>query len=259
MPIFRLGRRMQGAFAEAREMFANVQLGIVGETALLIIGCQVAIGFDEQTPSDLERFYRTTWGLQLLRGPMDTISLIGIVERYDSWIRSLPEIDDVEPRMITREELTRFVASSFPPPPPNRPTLVPRYPPPPSLPQNFYGHLPFKTTTLEHEHFYRFEPWPNSRKITVGDPGTIAAETYASPSAELRFLNTGFAAVARNALPSFFPAVFRYELQPPPFTDIHCGAIIPNFGQSGGGVEVYFPAQVRNQGPIANPVVIPPL
>jgi hypothetical protein len=113
MPIFRLGRRMQGAFAEAREIFANVQLGIVGETALLIIGCQVAIRFDEQTPSDLERFYRTTWGLQPLRGPMDTISLIGIIERYDSWIRSLPEIDDVEPRMITREELTRFVASSF--------------------------------------------------------------------------------------------------------------------------------------------------
>jgi len=46
--------------------------------------------------------------------------------------------------------------------------------------------------------------------------GHIAAETYASPSAELAFLNTGFAAVARNALPSFFPAVFRYELQPDP-------------------------------------------
>ena len=152
-----------------------------------------------------------------------------------------------------------FVAREFPPPPPNRPDLRPRYTPAPDLEENLYGHLPFQSTTRGDEHFYRFEPWPTSSKITVGQQGSIAAKTYASPSAELAFLNTGFAAVARNALPSLFPAVFRYELQPEAGCTFYCGAIVPNFGQSGGGVEVYFPARVQNRGPIAKPVVIPPL
>jgi hypothetical protein len=117
-----------------------------------------------------------------------------IIESYDAWLASLRKLDRLTPFHLTRQELAIFVAANFPPPP--------AAPPPPPLPPNYYGHLPFITTTYPHEIFYRFEPWPTSPQ-NVGNPGSIANDTYASPSAELPFLQTGFAAVARNALPSF--------------------------------------------------------
>jgi hypothetical protein len=115
--------------------------------------------------------------------------------------------------------------------------------------------------TAPFDIFYRFEAWPASRRVTTGQGGTIAIGTFASPSSELPFLPTGFAAVARNALPSFFPAVFRYELAPVPNAPVLCGAAVPMFGMSGGGVEVMFTENptTQNRGAIALPVVVPPL
>jgi hypothetical protein len=61
------------------------------------------------------------------------------------------------------------------------------------------------------------------------------------------------------ALPSFFPAIFRWRIQPVLGSSILCGAVVPMFGQSGGGVEVCFDQPAQNVGPIANPVVLAPL
>ena len=36
-----------------------------------------------------------------------------------------------------------------------------------------------------------------------------------------------------------------------------CGASVPLYGQSGGGVEVRFPTKATNRGPIPNPIVLP--
>jgi hypothetical protein len=55
------------------------------------------------------------------------------------------------------------------------------------------------------------------------------------------------------------PACYRYELQPDANTDIECGASVPLYGQSGGGVEVKFVKQTNNRCAIANPVVVPAL
>jgi hypothetical protein len=55
------------------------------------------------------------------------------------------------------------------------------------------------------------------------------------------------------------PACYRYELQPDANTDIECGASVPLYGQSGGGVEVKFVKQTNNRCAIANPVVLPAL
>src|SRR5215467_12746973 len=107
-----------------------------------------------------------------------------------------------EPVEVDRTGCALAMAAAYPPPPPGRPGLTPAYPPPPTWPPNTYAHLPFQTTTLQDEHFYRFEAWPQSRKITAGIPGSIAQGTYAGPSSELPFITTGFGAVARNALPS---------------------------------------------------------
>lgn len=53
------------------------------------------------------------------------------------------------------------------------------------------------------------------------------------------------------------PAQWRWEIKPPTGTTFKCGASIPFNGQSGGGVEVMFRGLFNNEGPIANPVVLP--
>ena len=83
--------------------------------------------------------------------------------------------------------------------------------------------------------------------------------TFASPSSEIPLVPTGFGAVGRFALPTFFPAVFRWEIQPDAGGSLLCGAVVPMWGQAGGGVEVCFDQLVSNKGPIADPVLIDPL
>jgi hypothetical protein len=107
---------------------------------------------------------------------------------------------------------------------------------------------------------YRWEACPTSLRIDFkANPPTIAQDTYAAPASEVPFALTGFAAVARFALPSLKPACFRYELQPVAGTTIECGAAVPLYGQSGGGVEVKFPSLTKNRCPIADPVLLPEL
>jgi hypothetical protein len=118
-----------------------------------------------------------------------------------------------------------------------------------------HHHIPFKTITQLDAVFYRWEPLPTSIKVLQGSQ-KITAGTFAAPYSEAPFVPTGFAAVARYALPQPFPACWRWELQPQP-TTIRCGAAIPQHWQSGGGVEVQFLTDVDNRGPIANPVEIP--
>jgi hypothetical protein len=79
-------------------------------------------------------------------------------------------------------------------------------PPPPLRPSSIYGHPPLKATTLPETVIYRLEAYPTSRRI---DRTTIAQDTYAGPASEVPFAPTGFAAVARFALPNIMPACFR--------------------------------------------------
>ncbi len=91
------------------------------------------------------------------------------------------------------------------------------------------------------------------------NPPTIAKDTYAAPASEAPFAPTGFAAVARFALPNLMPACFRWELQPVAGTHLECGASVPLYGQSGGGVEVKFTSLTNNRCSIADPIVLPAL
>jgi hypothetical protein len=128
---------------------------------------------------------------------------------------------------------------------------------PPSRRGPVYGHLPFLTKTDHSTVMYRWESLPMSRRIKrTAARSFVGADTYAAPSSETPFAVTGFATVARFALPSLFPACFRWELQPVPSL-IECGASVPLNGQSGGGVEVRFPSTTNNRGPIADPVFLP--
>ena len=248
-------------FSQAPEVFPGVQSGLLqGNKPCIVVGGLVAVVLDDGLTQELSAFYREVWGPQV----SDRLVSEAVVGRYNAWLDPLTAVA-VSPQTTTRGFVAAIaLAASIPPPPPGRTNLTPAGPHAPSGPPAVYGHLPFETTTMAGEVFYRCEAWPTSMRL-LGS--TIAKDTYASPESELDFLPTGFAAVARAALPSFFPACFRYKLTPqpkPPDTtvDVFCGAVVPMYGQSGGGVEVMFKRDAQNSVPFGTAgvrTVIPPL
>jgi hypothetical protein len=257
--VFLLDKDSQDRFAEADEVFADVQLGQFGpgqdRTLCLVVGGLVGIEIEPNLPDHLNRFYERTWGTYRKQGG-------DIVAYYNAWLQGLTIRPQIYHAPASRGGLQQFVATgsppTIPPPPPIRP-VIPGGPRPPGT-AAVPGHLPFQDVTTAWDIYYRFEAWPTSRRIDLVNR-TIAPSTFASPSSELPFLPTGFAAVARNALPSLFPAVFRYELGPVAGATLLCGAVVPMFGMSGGGVEVMFidAPHTANRGAIANPAVVLPL
>lgn len=244
-----------------REVFPSLRLSWIHQQQqyCLIIADQVGVVFDELLNGELKEYYGAVFGESseiFVDRPGNTR------DRTTTWMGTLQKLEyqkDFYDIDVSKDDFLTIVRSLMagenPSPPPSRPDLTPAMSTVMSPP--IYSLPPFRTITKPSEVFYRFEPWPTSRRINQGDQ-SIAAETYAAPESELFFAPTGFAAVARYALPQIFPAVFRWELQPAR-TTILCGAVVPRFGQSGGGVEVYFPQKTRNAGPIANPVVLDPL
>lgn len=69
----------------------------------------------------------------------------------------------------------------------------------------------------------------------------LKSGTYLTSTKDSNHATSGFGAVGRYALPIPLPAshVIQYEL--PQGTKIEIGTVAPNFGQSGGGVEVRLP------------------
>lgn len=134
--------------------------------------------------------------------------------------------------------------------------LIPNYDPAIVVEGRPAGHLPFRTTTLADDVFYRFEPWPVSGRIQQHSRRVIA-DTYAAPFREAPFVASGFGAVGRYALPRLIPHCYRWELQPLSGTEIDVGACVPQNGQAGGGVEVRFREDSDMRGPIANPILFP--
>jgi len=249
--LYRLEPTSQDAFAAWNEVYPGLQFGGIGGRSCLVVHGLVAVPLDDSMQEAMVSFYEEVWGEGCNRRDKEDIE-----KRYDRWLGSLDGVA-VTPEPIERPTLAAMVlaaAAANPPPPPHRHSLVPGGLHPPGGPPNVYGHLPFATQTMPNEVFYRCEAWPTSVRL-VGT--TIKQGTFASPESELPFLQTGFAAVARNALPSFFPACFQYTLTPKP-VGIRCGAVVPMFGQSGGGVEVVFMAPGQNSTHFA-PNVIPPL
>lgn len=87
------------------------------------------------------------------------------------------------------------------------------------------------------DSFYRFSPYANDRRIDFVRK-QIHAGTYLAPDSERSFLSSGLAVVGRYALPTPFPAVYMWRIQPPDGTQLNAGTVRPAFGQTGGGVEV---------------------
>ena len=217
-----------------------------------VIGDIVMIIFDQSEEFDMAYLLEQPW---LDTRPRyygeETVSpeAGGIWDRerlFHDWLMNLalaPPIGE----FFDRETVMRFglITPGYVPPPPARPSYV-------------YGHLPFGWRAGANDVFYRYEPFPTSRRIDQVNR-TIAPDTYGCPASEIPFIPSGFSAVGRYALPNLAPHCFRWELQPVAGTHLDCGASVPLYGQAGGGVEVRFRRLSHNRGPIANPVVLPAL
>jgi hypothetical protein len=237
MAIYNLQLDIVQRFENEPEVDMGVQVGQTGwGDFYLVVGGQIAAIIDEQTFQQLANVHERAWMDQSRDRAQQEHDFL----EWRSSLSTAPIIDPVDPA------IARSVALSM-----SRGSLG--LPPLPPMP---YGHLPFTANTGAEDIFYRWEPFPTSRRIDQ-ITNHVLANTYAPPSAETPFVPTGFAAVARFALPLLFPARWRWEIQPTSGTPIRCGASVPMHGQSGGGVEVMFPVGCANRGPIANPFVIP--
>lgn len=87
------------------------------------------------------------------------------------------------------------------------------------------------------DSFYRFSPYANDRRIDFVRM-QIHAGTYVAPESERNFITSGLAVVGRYALPTPFPAVYMWRIQPPDGTPLIAGTVRAAFGQTGGGVEI---------------------
>ena len=235
----------------------HITVTLSGNTqTLIVVGGRVAVSVTDNGENLFEEYLDQRW---LQRG----VPHEDRVRLFEAWLSELPEAPPLkverpsygqpvilrmaETASTRREqEMIAFIVGPLSP-----------LPPPPPSPASIYGLLPFGTMTDSSTLLYRWEAFPSSRRILrSGTGGTIARHTYAAPSSETPFAPTGFAAIARFALPNLLPACFRWELQPNP-TMIECGASVPLYGQSGGGVEVRFPKSTNNRCPIADPVALP--
>lgn len=96
--------------------------------------------------------------------------------------------------------------------------------------------------TKEEEKFIRLSAYQEDMRITAD--GGLNAGTYATTPNDIRVTPSGLAAVGRYALPNRQPAIYKFEITPPPNTPIYFGTVKPNYGMCGGGVEVFFPTEL---------------
>lgn len=236
----RLDNETSQAFSTHPELGMGIQLGAEEKGRyILVIGSVVAFRFDESLIEKVENLDEIPWASK--EGNRDEQE-----GAFKSWLSGLPEAPPITPVATTIAHHLLQVVLLGPATP-----LAPPSPPPPII----YGHLPFTATTGPSDVFYRYEPFPTSRRINRAT-GSIAPGTYAAPELEEPFMPTGFSAVARCALPSLFPARWKWKISPVP-TTIRCGASVPLYGQSGGGVEVMFPTGATNAGTVPYPVMLP--
>jgi len=118
--------------------------------------------------------------------------------------------------------------------------LIPNPASPSAKPSGVYVPPPFIYYTAPGDVFYRLSAFAADHCI-LNSPVSLRNKSYAITKNDKHEVPSGLAAVARYALPTRFPTTHVWKLIPPAKTQVLVGTVIPNFGMSGGGVEVYFP------------------
>lgn len=92
--------------------------------------------------------------------------------------------------------------------------------------------------------YYRYSPYHIDKRVD-SISGDFFPGTFATTQSDMHFVPSGFAAVGRYALPN--PASAKYIFPIVTFDKPNLiGTVAPNFGQSGGGVEVLFNKGAKN-------------
>jgi hypothetical protein len=166
---------------------------------------------------------------------------------FENWLGRLESAPNLS--VATPDQAWRSLWSAFTPVSPIAPLPPPPFRPARSIHDDRRGsdYLPMKSFPYKQAHQPNNEStYDCCRHLRLACVGSAVR------SNRIR-------CVARFALPNFLPACFRWELQPVAGTTLECGASVPLFGQSGGGVEVKFVSQTDNRCPIADPIVLPAL
>lgn len=93
------------------------------------------------------------------------------------------------------------------------------------------------SSTKGTQAYFRMSAFKNDRRI--GHAGEFLPGTYATTYNDIRLIPSGYAAVGRYALPNPNSAKYMFSLVTKT-APTYVGTAVPNFGQAGGGVEVYF-------------------
>jgi len=93
------------------------------------------------------------------------------------------------------------------------------------------------SSTKGIQAYFRMSAFKNDRRI--GSAGDFLPGTYATTFNDIRLIPSGYAAVGRYALPNPNSAKYMFSLVTKT-APAYVGTAVPNFGQAGGGVEVYF-------------------
>ncbi|QND24523.1 hypothetical protein HB774_34615 (plasmid) [Rhizobium leguminosarum bv. viciae] len=225
MPLFKVSEAFSRQLANKKEAFPNVQY-VKKQTGeiLPIINGQIVV--DEFIPGIDGR---------VLSEPWYNHNSPSAVRDFKCWYTNLVELPFLTYHRPTPNELLN-IAFRLGPLPTHPSATFPKLPP--------YGHLPLVGAANTTDEFLRCEATPVSYRLDVVNQ-EIKADTYAIPRSEELFIPTGLSVVGRYALPCYFPAVFKYLIQPTRRLNIDCGACVPQFGQAGGGVEVRVPRTTK--------------
>lgn len=100
------------------------------------------------------------------------------------------------------------------------------------------AHKLLGSTTLAHDtRFSRYTSSPIDGSFDIPSR-QINQDTYLTSINDQQFVNSGFGAVGRYALPLPIPASYQHDYTLPAGTKLLVGTVAPYFGQAGGGVEV---------------------
>lgn len=241
MTFFQVDEAVGNSLADEPEHFQNVHLVSLDGKLALVIDCQIVVLPDAKLEADFDGYFTQPW---LKRDRIGWTQRVKLFQQWAGQHRAAPAFTVLN---VDRKQAAHIAFSLGP---------LPRHATVPATLVTPYAHLPLIGSAGPGDIYYRHEAFPKSLRINQTG-GTVAANTYFSPSSELRFLTTGLNVVGRCALPCYFPAVFRWRIEPATVQTIRCGACVPQFGQSGGGVEVLFPGAFSNNGPIPNPTILP--
>jgi hypothetical protein len=185
----------------------------VGGEGVMVLNAQLAL-----TPRDIldfESIRRWQWtrGRELVSG----VTVTAVMAPEPAPIRRIVPSDDV---VLFTSAFGRFIA------------VTERF----ELRDKLHASPPFPLQTHTPEPFGRFSAFKNDRRVRPD--GSLLAGTYVTSERDAGHAPSGYAVVARYALPNPMSAINRTDILVPAQTSGLVGTVLPAFGQSGGGVEV---------------------